>query len=514
MFKVKFYESFGKKLNSTKRPTVSDNFTEVSVNMKTPSSIINPVIELTLTGAQVSNFRYAYIADFDRYYFINDKTFNNGFWVFSLSCDVLASWKNQISTFETVILRSSNQVNEYIPDSMVQLTGKYSFSKTDLWGSYGTTWSSGVYVLSVLGRGNAPTVRTYQMTSAQFEQFVNTLYASVTNFTWGTLVQGQINNLYNPEEKIVSCYWFPKAFSTSGSDYITCGLWNSGIKGAIIDTSYDWSSYVVSVSQHPQASSMGKYLNLSPYTQHYVEMNTGEVIRIDGSLLMDVPSVAIENKTDPLTGLAIIEGLAIHGQGITSETLFKITVPWGVPINLAVGKNNLAGFITSATESMTKTGRPMSRMVVEDYSGSYEFAFFGKDHEAFMQYEKLNSALFIEGVIDEKYYIKPEDRAAGKTSPYTLKIKDISLLGNVAESLMTGLEIYIPTEILNEKFRKELIKVIKKHKGKCPLLVQIRDKETKYNINFYSKKFAVKVNTELIAELNKLDIQYSVQKKY
>ena len=160
-----------------------------------------------------------------------------------------------------------------------------------------------------------------------------------------------------------------------------------------------------------------------------------------------------------------------------------------------------------------KSTTPGAVITLEDFSGNYEIALFGKEYQKYIAFTQLHSQLYIEGEICEKYYIKPEDRAAGKTSPYTLKIKDISLLGNVAESLMTGLEIYIPTEILNEKFRKELIKIIKKHKGSCPLLVQIRDKETKYNINFYSKKFAVKVSTDLIAELNKLDIQYSVQKK-
>jgi DNA polymerase-3 subunit alpha len=48
-------------------------------------------------------------------------------------------------------------------------------------------------------------------------------------------------------------------------------------------------------------------------------------------------------------------------------------------------KVTVAGFITTAYESMTKTGRTMSRMTVEDYSGSYEFAFFGNDHELYGQ---------------------------------------------------------------------------------------------------------------------------------
>ena len=67
----------------------------------------------------------------------------------------------------------------------------------------------------------------------------------------------------------------------------------------------------------------------------------------------------------------------------------------------------LAGLITACSESQTKTGRPMSRMTVEDFSGSYEFAFFGKDHETYLPYQKVNSAVLIEGVIEERYRPNP-----------------------------------------------------------------------------------------------------------
>lgn len=174
-------------------------------------------------------------------------------------------------------------------------------------------------------------------------------------------------------------------------------------------------------------------------------------------------------------------------------------------------KVHIAGIVSDVRT--LKSNTPGAVITIEDFSGNYEIAFFGKEYQKYIAFTQIHSQLYIEGDICEKYYIKPEDRAAGKTSPYTFKVKDISLLGNIAESLMTGLEIYIPTEILNEKFRKNLISLIKRHKGHCPLLVQIRDKETKYSINFYSKKFSVKVSTELIADLNKIGIQYSVQKK-
>ena len=176
-------------------------------------------------------------------------------------------------------------------------------------------------------------------------------------------------------------------------------------------------------------------------------------------------------------------------------------------------KVNIAGFVTAASEGMTKTGRPMSRMTIEDYAGSYEFAFFGKDHEAFMQYEKLNSALFIEGVIDEKYYIKPEERAKGKTSDYAFKPKNMMLLGNVTDTYVKGFSIQLSTPMLSQEFRERLVKMIKKNKGTVPLTMFLYDPENKWNIEFLSRKFKVAVTSDLLDELREMNVTWKLLKK-
>ena len=176
-------------------------------------------------------------------------------------------------------------------------------------------------------------------------------------------------------------------------------------------------------------------------------------------------------------------------------------------------KVNIAGFITSVTEGMTKTGKPMSRMVVEDYSGSYELAFFGKDHEAFMSYEKVNTAIFIEGVIDERYFIKPEERAKGKTPEIVFKPKNMMLLGNVADTFVKGFAINITTPMLSPEFRERLVGMLKRNKGNVPLTMFLYDPEKKWNIEFLSHKFRVQVTLPLLEELKEMGITYNVIKK-
>ena len=176
-------------------------------------------------------------------------------------------------------------------------------------------------------------------------------------------------------------------------------------------------------------------------------------------------------------------------------------------------KVNIAGFVTAKSEGYTKTNRPMSKMTVEDYGGSYEFAFFGKDHETFMQYEKLHSALFIEGVIEEKYFIKPEDRAKGKTSDYAFKPRNMMLLGNVTDTYVKGFSIQLSTPMLSQEFREKLVGIIKRNKGSVPLTMFLYDPENKWNIEFLSRKFKVAVTSSLLDELRALNVTWKLIKK-
>ena len=176
-------------------------------------------------------------------------------------------------------------------------------------------------------------------------------------------------------------------------------------------------------------------------------------------------------------------------------------------------KVNVAGFVTAQSEGLTKTSRPMSRMTVEDYGGSYEFAFFGKDHEQFMQYQKLHSAIFIEGVIEEKYYIKPEERAKGKKSDYGFKPRNMMLLGNVTDTYVKGFSIQISTPMLSQEFRENLVRMIKKNKGTVPLTMFLYDPENKWNIEFLSRKFKVAVTSSLIEDLRRMNISWKLLKK-
>ena len=175
-------------------------------------------------------------------------------------------------------------------------------------------------------------------------------------------------------------------------------------------------------------------------------------------------------------------------------------------------KTCVAGIVTDVKQITTRTGAPGGRIVLEDYSGTYELALFGKDYEAFMPYMKLHENLFIEGEIDERYRLKPEERAQGKKAPFNFKIRQVSLLGNVSADKLKGFSINLDSTQLNENFRKSLVKLLKAFPGKTRLSVYLFDAATGYRVELFSKKFPIGVCTEFITGLERLGISYQAGK--
>ena len=174
----------------------------------------------------------------------------------------------------------------------------------------------------------------------------------------------------------------------------------------------------------------------------------------------------------------------------------------------------VAGIVTDCKQLFTKNGKPYSRTTIEDYSGSYELTLFGKDHEAFMQYMTPRATLFLEGVIEEKFFLKADEKAQGKTAPWSFKVKKVTLLGNISDDILTGFCMEVSTSMLNQKFRTDLLKLVKKHKGNIPLTLFLYDPKTGYRIQFYSKKFQVAVTSELIRDLHLIGVDnYRVERR-
>jgi len=165
-------------------------------------------------------------------------------------------------------------------------------------------------------------------------------------------------------------------------------------------------------------------------------------------------------------------------------------------------KVSIAGIVVDVNTGVTRTGTPSLKAKLEDYSGQYELVLFGKDCDAFKQYMVLHEEIFLNCEIKAKYIQKESSAKA----PFALRIQNISLLGNICESSLSGLSLIIDTERLNGDLRKTLVSLLKSYKGKTRLVITLTDRNTGYVIEFNSKKFQVAVCADLIDALRNLSI--------
>ena len=84
-------------------------------------SIIDPVITCEVNNVGSSNIpviNYAYIPDFNRYYFIRNITFIGKIVQFDMHVDVLSSFADELKAHNAVIARQQNRHNLYLNDGI------------------------------------------------------------------------------------------------------------------------------------------------------------------------------------------------------------------------------------------------------------------------------------------------------------------------------------------------------------------------------------------------------------
>jgi DNA polymerase-3 subunit alpha len=160
------------------------------------------------------------------------------------------------------------------------------------------------------------------------------------------------------------------------------------------------------------------------------------------------------------------------------------------------------GMVTAVSHLYTAKGRPFGKFKIEDYSGEYEFALFGKDYEQFRPYLFEGYFLMIKGSVRPKPYNAEE---------LEVKIIQLTQLQDISENVIKEININIFVEDLTPDFREELTKRLKKSKGKTRLTIRVCDSNTDVAVNFAPKKLTVGVTQELLDFFKDNDILFSLQ---
>ncbi len=149
----------------------------------------------------------------------------------------------------------------------------------------------------------------------------------------------------------------------------------------------------------------------------------------------------------------------------------------------------LAGSIVATRRGTTKKGNPYAIMTMEDYSGSYEFAFFGNDFTDYLPYLEMGYFIMVKARVQPRRYNQDE---------LEVKINHISFLSELRDNLVNEVTLTVPLPAINQELITELTHLLQTNEGKVTLKFEVRDPETKNKINFLSRSIRVDLNDDLI----------------
>ena len=106
---------------------------ELDCTLRDSCNLLDPSIYIKKTnadgGSAIPTYNYAYIPEFNRYYFITDITsVNNLLWRIDMHVDVLMSYKDSIYNTKAIVERMYNFENaDFQVDDKLVTFGKYEF---------------------------------------------------------------------------------------------------------------------------------------------------------------------------------------------------------------------------------------------------------------------------------------------------------------------------------------------------------------------------------------------------
>ena len=364
---IRVYGFFQKKINSFKVPAETA-YRDVEGELKGDFSPYAPVVRFSNTVYPATQFptaKYCYIGTFSRYYFMSF-AFVDGAWEASLTCDVLASSRNAVLSTSQYVKRSQSSYNTYIidgaytPTTNVQ-TAIASVTQQQVWGA---GYETGTYVIGVVapspldGLKNVGAVRYYAMTQTGFSAL---MYALLSSPNWLNIDATEISAnlqkaLINPAQYIVSAIWLPidaAEFIGSASDFpgdvgsvIKFGWWDFdiGVNCRLLHqpcSIYDsWSKWlVIDYGTHPQESTFGNWVNVSPYSKITLDFPPFGCIDLDTTDLNSaVHKISIHVFVQAYTGEATAYIFNGDKENYPATTFLIATLRGNVGVQLPTGQ--------------------------------------------------------------------------------------------------------------------------------------------------------------------------------
>lgn len=350
-FNVNLY-TLSKRDNSTKQPTGSG--TQYACILKDGCGILNPTIKIDMgLSSDPSDYNYAYISAFGRYYFIEEWYFEDALWTASMRVDVLATYKSQIGSASLYVLRAAAANNGNIIDTLYPAKTGCSFASDTKTNPWNTT---GIFVVGIVTQDAAfGSMDYYVMTAAELRSMClaltdpTTIIDSTYDFDLMDASAGLQLSLVDPMQYIKTCVMLPVAASDitnlGTSATINVYRWPAGTGKKVYPTSRITKTFSFTIQNHPDTAGRGNYVNSKPYTNITLTIPPFGCIDIDSSVTCNASTLTVDVEVDPITGKGI---LVVTCNNIV---LNRLEAQIGVPISLSSVTRDYIGAASSALGS-------------------------------------------------------------------------------------------------------------------------------------------------------------------
>lgn len=217
----------------------------------------------------------------------------------------------------------------------------------------------------------------------------------------------------------------------------------------------------------------------------------------------EIPKEEVWSQLETLTKEKELTGifLSAHPLDTYKVVIQKFCIPITMLSNVDLMKGKpfkVAGMITNISIGTTKKGDQFGRVTVEDFAGSFEFAFFGKDFENFRNFCYNDYQILITGKFIQKW----------EGADFSPKVDSIVMLRDANETLIKEFTIQVPTQGLTKEVVDKLAFITQQYAGNVKLKINIYDVTTNVYISTTSRTRKVAVTADFIDFLETNNFSY------
>jgi DNA polymerase-3 subunit alpha len=219
----------------------------------------------------------------------------------------------------------------------------------------------------------------------------------------------------------------------------------------------------------------------------------------------EIPSAAKWGMMEELSKEKELVGIYISGHPLDE---FKTEIQYYCNTSLTAFQNlqqlldkdiSVGGIVTAVEHKVAKNGNGWASVVIEDYSGSYEFKLFGEKYLKFRHFFALNTFLYLKISVRNDWNKNPR-----------IEFLNVQLLEDILEDFTKKITLNFSINEITEGNIQKINTLINQYKGKKILNFIVFDIEENIKLNLPSRSYKVDISNEFLEELTKEQIHFKL----